>query len=144
MWGSKSWIGDFCPNSSKWNEVQCPPNVIKDDPGSFWIPYADFCLYFDTICINKAQNGYVYKGIKLKNPKTENIVRMKIFATTHLYLSLTQVEQRDKYSNALIILIRHFKKKLEYKTSKWKKCYDCWFECKIDKGEYFIYTEIDS
>jgi len=21
MWSSKSWIGDFCPNSSKWNEA---------------------------------------------------------------------------------------------------------------------------
>lgn len=64
-----------------------------------------------------------------------------------MYLSLTQgsIENatNEKYSPVLIILIRHFHNKLEYKTSKWKQGFDCWFECKLEKGEYFIYCETD-
>ena len=147
LWGSRSWNGDYSATSNKWDNVSLTPNIIRDEPGSFWMSYTDFCQHFESICINKAQNGYYYKGVKLRSTKREAILRMKISNLTHMYLSLTQgsIENatNEKYSPVLIILIRHFHNKLEYKTSKWKQGFDCWFECKLEKGEYFIYCETD-
>ena len=153
-WGYKEWNGDWCDSSKKWTDdirKQCGKKKIKEEDGSFWMSFADFIKYYESINICHLYDNYTYKSFHIRRRLSRNgpvLTQLEILNDdTHIVLSLHQRMESFVYKNGTyptltityFILFDSNSNTIDVKCSFYQS--DIHTEQTLKKGIYYIISD---
>lgn len=150
-WGKFEWTGDWSDNSDLWTpELIKSLAFTKEDDGTFWINFEDFCENFKRIQVCKVDDDAIFNHVECTQKRGQYVIQtLSVQEDGEITFSIAQKDKRCfprsskyGYSNCRLILCTQNQEYVAGTCGKPNR--DLHLEIDdLEAGEYILFAECD-